>query len=169
MKILVISIQSHGHLNMCIGLCQELKNRGHRICFAVTPLWKGKLIEFGFDEILYEPQDEKGNQQEKLEQFACSMTEKQSGGDEFRIRHFAEYLYEFVGFAEKLDVLYEELVNDYKPDIILSDDATLMPYLERAGKRKLSCDSKSLFVSCPDRTDCFVRKPSGQRNSVGSY
>lgn len=150
-RILVISILTHGHLNMCIGIGRELLARGNRVCFAVSPAWQGKLAVHGFDEIVYEVPEEQGGgggQGSKLAEFACAITEQNSGGIEFRVRYFASFFRDFVEIAIKMDPIYASVVDRYRPDVILSEDAAPMPYLERAGRSSVcSVDCFHVFGS----------------------
>lgn len=45
-------MDSHGHVNSCIGVGQVLLARGHRVVFAIDAAWKGKLAKYGFEEEL---------------------------------------------------------------------------------------------------------------------
>lgn len=50
--ILFSPMDSHGHVNSCIGVGQVLLARGHRVVFAIDAAWKGKLAKYGFEEEL---------------------------------------------------------------------------------------------------------------------
>ena len=50
LTILFYCIDAYGHMNPCIGVAQQLYNRGHRIIFAIKPSWRGRLSKFGFEE-----------------------------------------------------------------------------------------------------------------------
>ena len=47
-----------GHVNASIGVAQVLLEAGHRIQFIISELWKGKLVGYGFEEVVV-PQEAK--------------------------------------------------------------------------------------------------------------
>ncbi len=53
LTIFFTPFDAFGHVHACIGIAEPLKQRGHRIIFGVTTGWKGKLLPYGFEEILY--------------------------------------------------------------------------------------------------------------------
>ena len=55
LRILVTPLSSHGHLNACHGLCEELRDRGHEITFLLAKAFAGRLAKYGFKEHLIEP------------------------------------------------------------------------------------------------------------------
>jgi hypothetical protein len=53
LTILFAPVEGVGHVNACIGLAESLRDRGHKIVFAIDESFKGKLINYGFvEEIL---------------------------------------------------------------------------------------------------------------------
>ena len=50
LTIFFYCVDAYGHINPCIGVAQQLYNRGHRIIFAIKPSWRGRLSKFGFEE-----------------------------------------------------------------------------------------------------------------------
>jgi UDP:flavonoid glycosyltransferase YjiC (YdhE family) len=54
LTILFAPIDAVGHVNACIGIAEVLRDRGHRIVFAISDNWREKLKVFGFEEELIE-------------------------------------------------------------------------------------------------------------------
>jgi len=53
LTILFYPLPAVGHVNASIGLAEALRDRGHKIVFAIDRAWTGKLAMYGFiEEIL---------------------------------------------------------------------------------------------------------------------
>jgi UDP:flavonoid glycosyltransferase YjiC (YdhE family) len=52
LTILFVPIDGIGHVNACIGIAEALKERGHKIIFAISKSWNEKLVKYGFEEEL---------------------------------------------------------------------------------------------------------------------
>src|SRR5277367_2541576 len=53
LTILFTPIASLSHINACHGIAQALRDRNHRVVFAIDQTWNGKLKEYGFEEEIY--------------------------------------------------------------------------------------------------------------------
>ncbi|XP_054153809.1 NDP-glycosyltransferase YjiC-like [Oppia nitens] len=53
LTVLFTPLDGWGHINACHGLAETLRDRGHRVVFAVDSAFKGRLESFGFDEELH--------------------------------------------------------------------------------------------------------------------
>ncbi|OTF74940.1 hypothetical protein BLA29_014826, partial [Euroglyphus maynei] len=75
-RILATPVLGVGHVNACAGIALPLLKRGHRVAFFLEKPFAGKLLERGFEEIVYEidykPDDEfaKMNNEKPGEQIA---------------------------------------------------------------------------------------------------
>ncbi|CAG2109766.1 unnamed protein product, partial [Medioppia subpectinata] len=54
LTILFAPVEGMGRVNACVGLAERLRERGHRIVFAVDASYRGKLVGFGFEEEIIE-------------------------------------------------------------------------------------------------------------------
>jgi UDP:flavonoid glycosyltransferase YjiC (YdhE family) len=54
LTILFAPLDAVGHVNACIGIAEVLRDRGHRIVFAISDNWRQKLKIYGFEEELIE-------------------------------------------------------------------------------------------------------------------
>ena len=52
LTVLFCPLDYHGHVNACHGLAEALRDRGHRVVFAIDKAFKGRLQAYGFDEEL---------------------------------------------------------------------------------------------------------------------
>ena len=59
LTILFTPVDAVGHVNACIGLAERLRDRGHKIVFAVSKTWKEILTDYGFVvEVIEDPKAE---------------------------------------------------------------------------------------------------------------
>ena len=61
--IMFTPMDSHGHINSCIGVAEALLNKGHRIVFVLNTAWKGRLAKYGFEEELFSTDDKDDNEE----------------------------------------------------------------------------------------------------------
>ncbi len=47
LTVLFAPIEGVGHVNACIGIAEVLKERGHKIVFAVSDLWSENSLNMG--------------------------------------------------------------------------------------------------------------------------
>ncbi|CAF1190757.1 unnamed protein product [Rotaria sp. Silwood1] len=131
LTILFTPIDGFGHVHACIGIAEALKKRGHRIVFGVAPGWKGKLLPYGFEEILY------GEETKPSEIFTNIVKTfgnelRKNSYDQLEIFHnYAQC--NFVNMAKNGDPLLLDLVKKVKPDIIIFDHYVCQPSLVTAG------------------------------------
>ena len=52
LKVLVSSLLSHGHMNVCFAIGKRLLEQGHEVCFTVDNDWKKRAEKLGFKTIL---------------------------------------------------------------------------------------------------------------------
>jgi UDP:flavonoid glycosyltransferase YjiC (YdhE family) len=57
LTILFAPVDAVGHVYACIGIAQVLRDRGHRIVFAISDNWRQKLKTYGFEEEIIELSD----------------------------------------------------------------------------------------------------------------
>src|SRR5437879_1382568 len=76
LTVLFCPLDAYGHVNPCIGVGEQLRDRGHRVIFAIDSSWKGRLEKYGFQEELIndpskneENKDSQKNSVNMLKQF----------------------------------------------------------------------------------------------------
>ena len=75
-RILVTPINAVGHVNACTGVALPLLRRGHRVAFFVETPYSGKLKSYGFEEFLFEPFKEPGENVEEFKNPGEQMAKK---------------------------------------------------------------------------------------------
>jgi hypothetical protein len=136
LTILFAPIDAVGHVNACIGIAEVLRDRGHRIVFALSDNWRGKLKIHDFEEeIIVFSEDKPIEDPAKFWAELClkagmfgssSPLEKirKMGGTGFN---------EMVERYQTSDPIMKEIVERVEPDIILIDGFIWMPSLMNSG------------------------------------
>jgi len=115
-----------GVVNSCIGIAGVLRNSGHRIVFAISDKWKGKLNIYGFEEEIIELE-----KSETVEDPAKSSAEFVSNSGMFgsippieKIKSMdATGMRDIVQQNKTLDPIMKAIVDRIKPDIIMIENA----------------------------------------------
>ncbi|HEY6438178.1 MAG TPA: hypothetical protein VIY47_16420 [Ignavibacteriaceae bacterium] len=136
LTILFAPLDAVGHVNACIGIAEVLRDRGHRIVFAISDNWREKLKIYGFEEELIklskkvtveDPAKFWADMCQKAGMFGpLSPLEKikSMAGDGFK---------EIIDRNKTSDPIMKEIVCRIKPDIILIDGFLWMPSLMNSG------------------------------------
>jgi len=132
LTILFAPLDFVGVVNSCIGIAEVLRDSGHRIVFAISDKWKGKLNIFGFEEEIIELE-----KSETVEDPAKSSAEFFSNFGMFesippieKIKSLnATVIRDFVQQNKTLDPIMKAIVDRIKPDIIMIENAVRMPSL----------------------------------------
>jgi hypothetical protein len=136
LTILFAPVDAVGHVYACIGIAQVLRDRGHRIVFAISDSWRQKLKIYGFEEELIElskkvtvedPAKFWAEHCLKAGMFGFSSPLEKikcMAGDSFK---------EMLDRFKTSDPLMKEIVCRIKPDIILIDGFLWMPSLMNSG------------------------------------
>lgn len=134
MYVIFQSLLTHGHLNVCFALGQELRRRGHRVAFVADQQWAQRIRERDFEVLPLEPparsaeqsaQDERDHQLWVDSWGDPSFYEKQVGE--------AIVLDLMLDRMKQVDPLLEQLMHRERPDLIMVDHLFKMPYLDRLG------------------------------------
>ena len=128
--VLYMPIDAHGHVNACLGTAQVLRDRGHRIVFAVDYAWRDILTREGFEVELHGQENDK----EFWPQFF------QKNAKYFRlspIDTFEKFLVPIIKVMIdthiERDSQYREIINRIKPDIIVVDNIVCSPAMINSG------------------------------------
>ncbi len=136
LTILFAPLDAVGHVNACIGIAEVLRDRGHRIVFAISDNWREKLKIYGFEEEIIEL-SKKVTVEDPAKFWADMCSRSRMFGPSSpleKIKGMAN-----VGFKEMVDrnktsdPIMKEIVCRIKPDIILIDGFLWMPSLMNSG------------------------------------
>ena len=125
-----------GHVNACIGIGEVLRDRGHRIVFAVCDIWKNKLTKYGFEEEICRVNESDGDVDP-----GSYWAELFNKGGMFGAKPPMEKMRNFnkltanglIQQIQSSDKKMKEIVDRVKPDIIVIDGFVWMPSLMNSG------------------------------------
>jgi len=136
LTVLFTPLDGYGHINACHGIAEALRDRGHRVIFAVDISFKGKLIPYGFEEEIHSlPKKSDDNPEinvwanivsKNKETFKLSPIEIV---EKFCAVCFS-YMYE--GLKAR-DSQYKDIIERVKPDIIIIDSYVASPTITNCG------------------------------------
>jgi UDP:flavonoid glycosyltransferase YjiC (YdhE family) len=141
-----------GHVNACLGIAEQLRDRGHRVVFATPMSWKGKLEQQGFIEELYHVSDEELNPSQSgaawWESIMAKMRPAVSGPSiEIHEKIQIPIWNETLNQIKYSDRRLREIVSNVKPDAIVVDYMLHIPALMDQGKlRKLIEKPRFIFI-----------------------
>ncbi|CAF4123249.1 unnamed protein product, partial [Rotaria magnacalcarata] len=131
LTILFTPLDAFGHVHACIGIAEPLKKAGHRIVFGVATGWRGKLLPYGFEEVLY-------GEETKPSQVHIDFIKMYS--NELRKNPYDQLAifdndsqHDFIDMVKNDDPFLRKLVKKVKPDIIIVDHYVCQPSLVAAG------------------------------------
>jgi len=145
LTILFATVDAYGHFNACIGLAEPLRDRGHRVVFAVPNGWYGKLSKLGFEEEWYSTQGVSDPQSvsppaaqsiARVQQMAECMA--MCPEDQITSVIAATFPIGFMRMVVASDESFKIILGRVKPDVIIIDMLFTQPALTTAGKK--SCD-----------------------------
>jgi UDP:flavonoid glycosyltransferase YjiC (YdhE family) len=157
LTILFAPIDAVGHVNACIGIAEVLRDRGHRIVFAISDNWREKLKVYGFEEELIKL-SKKVTVEDPAKFWAEFVHRAGMLGPSSpleKIKSMAD-----VGFKEIIDrnktsdPIMKEIVCRIKPDIILIDGFVWMPSLMNSGIPwvwSISCNPLGIDFAIDDK------------------
>ena len=140
---------AYGPTNNCIGIGNVLKNRGHNVVFAAESSWGGRLEPLGFTEALVDlaPPPENPDAQSAGQFWKDFIRDT---APEFR-KPTVDQLSTFITPTRQALIdgaIYceprlKEIINQYKPDVIIEDNVVCFPATVTAGVpfvRIVSCN-----------------------------
>jgi len=136
LKILFAPVDAVGHVNACIGIAEILRDKGHRIVFALSDNWRGKLNVYGFEEEIIELS---GN--ETIEDPAKYWAEILSKSGMFgsitpmlKFKNMNNNAFsQIINRVKDSEPKMKEIVNRVKPDVIVYDGLNWIPSLMNSG------------------------------------
>ena len=118
LTIFFYCVDAYGHINPCIGVAQQLYNRGHRIIFAIKPSWRGRLNKFGFEEEVLQLE----NSDSEDKDYTKSVNSLGLFGDKSpyeKMKFFASLGNIFIKGSIPTEPLLEAAINRTKPDLFV--------------------------------------------------
>jgi len=128
-------IDAVGHIHACIGLAQQLVNRGHKVVFVIRNSWKGKLEPLGFVEKCIQDPADTESMDKWSEETLTAMSpllpltplKKQ---ESLTVAIYAELIKRVKESYPKM----LEIMNEVKPDVVVVDDVIHNPALVDQGR-----------------------------------
>jgi len=156
LKILYIAYDAIGHVNACISVAEILRDRGHKIIFAIDKSWRGQLQKYGFEEQLFSD-PEKAGIEDPTQYWANLLNEigvmKSLPPIEKVIKIRSTILSNHLNNMKETDLIMENILKRIKPDIIIIDNYIGFPSVIGCGiPWVLSCSFNPLMFIDDERT-----------------
>jgi hypothetical protein len=138
LTILFAPIDAVGHVNASIGLAEVLKERGHRIVFAINHSWNGKLKKYGFEEeLIIDPNRDLNEDPAKywanfLQHMGAMMA--LSPMEKMMLMSSKDFMTQILVQAKRDELIYKEIVDRNQPHVIIIDGFICQPSLVYSGK-----------------------------------
>ncbi|XP_054152555.1 uncharacterized protein LOC128951331 [Oppia nitens] len=145
LTVLFTPLDGWGHINANHGFAEALRDRGHRVVFAVDAKFEGKLKPFGFEEEIHRPKP-KASDTEAIENGGPVVVDiyaelVRKYADVFKLTPI-EIIDRFVAtaFGSMLDTSrereeqYRQIIAKVNPDVIVVDSYIGSPTLTHSGK-----------------------------------
>ncbi|HEY6437456.1 MAG TPA: hypothetical protein VIY47_12770 [Ignavibacteriaceae bacterium] len=117
-------------MNACIGIAEVLRDRGHRIVFATSSIWREKLKIYNFEEEIIEIKDMKTNE-DPAKHWAEVVERSGVMGSLPTIQKMkvlcSNIFKEEINRIKNTDTSMRKIINRVKPDIIVIDGFVWMP------------------------------------------
>jgi len=133
LTILFTPLDGYGHINACYGLAEALRDRGHRVVFAIDVSFKGKLVPFGFEEEIHSLPNSEPNSEfwaENAAKRAAALKKTPIEIVEKFVRLGFTTMFEHL---KERDSQYVEIIAKVKPNVIIVDSYVCSPTLTNSG------------------------------------
>ena len=129
LTILFAPIDAFSHFNVSIGIAERLRDRGHKIIFAIDRAWNGKLKKYGFiEELMIIPISSENNKPEEPGKMWADVLlnagvfDEYSSLEKLKARVKPGIIETFMDKTKAFNPFYKEIVERVKPDIIIIDN-----------------------------------------------
>lgn len=131
LTILVLPLDTLGHIHASIGIAESLKQRGHRIVFGIATGWREKISPYGFEEVLY------GEDTKPAEIYVnfikvCANELRKNPYDQLVIFE-NQVQRNLINSVKYNDPFFRDLIKQIKPDLIIVDHYFYQPAVVTAG------------------------------------
>ena len=133
---LFVPIDAVGHVSAAIGQAEVLILAGHRVVFAVSDQWRGRLTEYGIEEVLlhYDTYDnDKDPAREWADRLQDNGVIKKDSTTIDNLINMMNMMPYMIENAKILDTLLEGLIPKIKPDVILVDHGFELTSVVKSG------------------------------------
>jgi len=134
LTFLIAPMEGVGHVNACIGIGQQLLVRGHKVVFATSNSWRGKLEPLGFTEAYYQQDLVQKSPTRKFGEIIAAMAPALALPplQKMEVLHFV-LLQELIKKVKDSDESLGEIMEAVKPDLVLVDTFAQNPSLTCRG------------------------------------
>ena len=141
LTILFAPMDGVGHVNACIGVAERLRDRGHKIVFAIGIGWKGKLEKEGFiEELLVDPnnnfkEDNSGDPVKKYveELLTSGILSGIPPKEKLKQLLGSGWFQKMIDLTKALCPTYQQIVDKHKPNLIIIDHFVAIPPILKSG------------------------------------
>ncbi|CAG2118935.1 unnamed protein product, partial [Medioppia subpectinata] len=134
LTVLFAPINYVGPINTSIGLGEVLRDSGHRVVFATTKDWSQRLksLDFGVELMTEKTDKVTGDSADNNVDEASDLLDNKSPLDK-ALRCMSLILKDYHMSAEKDEPSLKRIINDVKPDVIISDHVLTLPSIAGSG------------------------------------
>lgn len=140
MKVFIRVMDLVGPRNSCIGMGQALLSRGHQVHFLINEQFKGKFVQFGFQEHLLKEDSERvarkaaSTSLDPIEQICDSiiqvgLCENITSFEKMKRLVNVDFFEELYFHAEEFEPQIKVFLEKEKPDLIIIDCDIVSPCL----------------------------------------
>jgi len=145
--VLFVPLDAFGHFNACIGLGEPLRDRGHKVVFAIPIGWTGKLKSLGFEEESYSASAHDDSDENRKATSAPSaefseiiknLGSAMASSPLEQIKGFIMPCFTAgVKMTQNSDESLKLIIEKIKPDVIVHDSVLCQPAIVTSGKSQL--------------------------------
>jgi len=151
LRVLIATIDAHGHTNGPLAIGQALAARGHEVFMETERSWKGRFEKFGIREVYYGPED--GNKKEAMLDVILNSCKIFKLNWEEKMQTMGVMMEPIIQMAMNREPEFKQIVEDVQPDIIIVDSFTCSPTHVYSGIPWINIAlSNPLFAIDDDRT-----------------
>ncbi|CAG2106216.1 unnamed protein product [Medioppia subpectinata] len=133
LTILFAPLEYHGHVNACHGIAERLRDRGHRIVFAIDSLFEGKLRAHGFEEQLLSLPDHLQDDESEVEFINRNHDLFKADPLTVADKFIAYGFHIFLRNLKAIDAQYRQILAKVRPHLIAIDSYMGSPALIGSG------------------------------------
>jgi hypothetical protein len=157
LTILFAPLDLIGPINALTAIGEVLRDRGHKVVFAVSDQWKGKLNIHGFEEEIMELSENKTNE-DPAKYWSEYITKSGLFGPRLPIEKLKDLhrsgFDDLIIRPKNTEPLMVEIVDRIKPDIIICDTFFGTPSLMKSGipwVLSMSCNPLCIDYTLDDK------------------
>jgi UDP:flavonoid glycosyltransferase YjiC (YdhE family) len=134
LTVLFTPMDGFGHINGCHGIAERLRDRGHRVVFALDKKFKARLEKYGFQEehLITGTSEPVGGVDPTFHRF--NENKQVFKGTPKDVAQFSVTGYEVIFKSVQVkDIQYKAVIDRVKPDIIFIDSYIASPVILKSG------------------------------------